>query len=88
MTQTNSIKKNKLTIRFLTSNKNFILLRISNRLVNFLKIQQKNFAFNESQLPLAKQKQAEKRKEVLAEVHPLLVQKPGKQPEVQQVSRD
>ena len=64
------------------------MLRISNRLVNFLKIQQKNFAFNESQLPLAKQKQAEKRKEVLAEVHPPLVQKPGKQPEVQQVSRD
>ena len=66
----------------------FILLRISNRLVNFLKIQQKNFAFNESQLPLAKQKQAEKRKEVLAEVHPPLVQKLGMQLEVQQASRN
>ena len=73
---------------FFTSNKNFILLRISNRLVNFLKIQQKNFAFNESQLPLAKQKQAERRKEVLAEVHPLLVQKLGMQLEVQQASRN
>ena len=68
--------------------KNFFLLRISNRLVNFLKIQQKNFAFNESQLPLAKQKQAERRKEVLAEVHPLLVQKLGMQLEVQQASRN
>jgi len=64
------------------------LLRISNRLVNFLKIQQKNFALNESQLPLAKQKQAEKRKEVLAEVHPPLVQKLGMQLEVQQASRN
>ena len=64
------------------------MLRISNRLVNFLKIQQKNFAFNESQLPLAKQKQAEKRKEVLAEVHPPLVQKLGMQLEVQQASRN
>ena len=81
-------QKNKIFARCFTSNKNFILLRISNRLVNFLKIQQKNFAFNESPLPLAKQKQAEKRKEVLAEVHPLLVQKPGKQREVQLVSRD
>ena len=64
------------------------MLRISNQLVNFLKIKKKNFAFNESQLPLAKQKQAEKRKEVLAEVHPPLVQKPGMQLEVQQASRN
>ena len=64
------------------------MLRISNRLVNFLKIQQKNFAFNESQLPLAKQKQAEKRKEVLAEEHQPLVQKLGMQLEVQQASRN
>ena len=48
----------------------------------------KNFAFNEIQLPLAKQKQAERRIEVLAEVHPLLVQKLGMQVEVQQASRN
>ena len=54
----------------------------------FKKSRRKDFAFNESQPPLAKQKQAEKRKEVLAEVHPLLVQKLGMQVEVQQASRN
>ena len=63
------------------------MLRTSDRLLNFKKLGE-SFAINESQLPLATQKQAGRRKEVLAEVHPLLVQKPGKQPEVQQVSRD
>ena len=63
------------------------MLRTANRLLIF-KTWGENFAINESQLPLATQKQAERRKEVLAEVHPQLVQKPGKQQVVQQVSRD
>ena len=70
------------------SEQNFILLRTFKRLLNFLKNQMKNFAINENQLLLAKQIQAEKRKEVLAEVHPLLVQKLGMQLEVQQASRN
>ncbi len=64
------------------------MLRTFNRLLKFYKIKKKYFAFTESQLPLAKQKQAEKRKEVSAEVHQLLEQKPGKRLEVQQANRN
>tara|TARA_Y100001978_G_C23566201_1_gene371772 strand:+ start:617 stop:811 length:195 start_codon:yes stop_codon:yes gene_type:complete len=64
------------------------LLRTFLRLLKFKKSKRKNVAFNEIQLPLAIQKQAERKTEVLAEVHPPLVQKLGMQQEVQQASRD